>query len=99
MSWFSIAANALEQSLDIMGEEFVYGGVTYKGVINETDTSEVLDFGGFQSHISCEVYMQKRGFPIPQKGDKLSIRGVERRIVRTADHPTAWSIYLEDVSR
>jgi len=97
--WFDTAANALAQSLDFMGEEFDYLGNTYKGVINETNTSEVLNFGGFETHISCEIYMQKRGFPIPQKGDRLTIRGVERRIVRTADHPIAWSIYLEDVFR
>jgi hypothetical protein len=98
-TWFDISANALAQSLDCMGEEFDYLGQTYKGVINETNTSEVLNFGGFETHISCEIYMQKRGFPTPAKGDRLTIRGIERRIVRTADHPNAWSIYLEDVSR
>jgi hypothetical protein len=98
-SWLDIAVNALDQSLSYMGEDFDYKGVTYKGVINEHDTSEALNFGGFETHISCEIYMQKRGFPVPIKGDRLTIRGVDRRIVRTADHPAGWSIFLEDVSR
>lgn len=98
-SWFDIGANALDISLAYMGEEFEYQGGTYKGVINEKDTSEMLNFGGFETHISCEIYTAKRGFPTPVKGERLTIRGVDRRIVRTADHPTGWSIFLEDVSR
>ena len=99
IDWFATAATALDQSLAIMGEEFEYQGESWKGVINQTETSEVLDYGGFQSHVVCSVYVQKAGFPVPTKGSRLSIRGVDYRIVKTADHPVSWTIYLEDISR
>lgn len=99
IDWFAIAASALDQSLAVMGEEFEYQGTTWKGVINQTETSELLDYGGFQSHVACSVYVQKAGFPIPIKGDRLTIKGVQYRIVKTADHPVSWTIYLEDISR
>jgi hypothetical protein len=99
IDWFAIAASALDQSLVIMGEEFEYQGQQFKGVINQTETSELLDYGGFQSHVVCSVYVQKAGFPIPVKGDRMTIRGVDYRIVKTADHPVSWTIFLEDISR
>lgn len=99
IDWFAIAADALDQSLTVMGEEFDYQGTTWKGVINQTETSELLDYGGFQTHVVCSVYVQKRGFPIPVKGDRMTIKGVEYRIIKTADHPVSWTIFLEDISR
>ena len=97
--WFSIAADATDQALSIMGEPFVYRGQTWYGVINQTDTHEVLGTGGFESHLVCSIAIQKRGFPEPVKGEKITIDGVPARIIKVAEHPVSWTLYLEDVSR
>lgn len=99
MNWFAIAADATDQALAIMGEEFVYQGQTWRGVINQTDTHEILEAGGFATYCTCSIVIQKRGFPVPVKGDKLTIAGTPLRIVRTAEHPVSWTLFLEDVSR
>jgi hypothetical protein len=99
MNWFAIAADATDQALSVMGEEFVYHGVTWRGVINQTDTHEILEVGGFATYCTCAILIQKRGFPTPIKGEKLTIGGKPLRIVRIADHPVSWTLYLEDVSR
>ena len=97
--WFSIAADATDQALSIMGEEFVYQGQTWRGVINQTDTHEVLGIGGFETHLVCSIVIQKRGFPTPVKGEKITIQGSPARIIKVAEHPVSWTLYLEDVSR
>lgn len=98
--WFTTAENALNQALAFMGEEFqTSDGRTWKGIINEADTSEILAIGGFESHASIVLYVSKTGFPDPVKGDYVTIKGVRRRIVKTADHPVSWSLFLEDINR
>ena len=100
IDWFAIAASALDQSMTIMGEEFeTSDGRVLKGIINEADTSEVLAIGGFESHASIVLYVAKTDYPEPVKGDYVTIKGVRRRIVKTADHPVSWSLFLEDISR
>jgi hypothetical protein len=98
-AWFTTATSAINQALAFMGEEFEYRGQTFKGVINESNTSEILALGGFEQHASIDVVVSKTGFPDPVKGEYVTIKGVRRRIFKTTDHPVSWTLSLEHIER
>ena len=93
--------SAFNQTVNFVGTPFQYNGVTHNGVVNFLDTSEVIDFGGFQSHlaatiaIACNVMITP-----PNKGEKVTINGTERRVINvTNNNQISWHISLEDISR
>jgi hypothetical protein len=100
-AFFSTMATALEKATAFVGRPFIFGGQTYHGIINFLNTSETIDFGGFQSHlaatisVACEVLVNP-----PAKGDRISIDGVDRRVINvTNNNGVSWHISLEDISR
>jgi hypothetical protein len=100
MSFFSVMANAFDRAAAFTGRPFTYKGQSYIGVVNELETSEIIDFGGFQSHISCTVAVKQDGFPEPVKGDRITVNGIVRRIVKVSNNNgVTWHLHLEDISR
>ena len=100
-TFFSTMATAFEQTTAFVGREFTYAGIVYVGVINFLGTSEIIDFGGFQSHLSATVAVSCAVLPVPpNKGERITINGVDRRVVNvTNNNGVSWHISLEDVSR
>jgi len=92
---------ALAASVAFVGVEFVHDGVTRRGIVNYLNTSEVIDFGGFQSHLSATISIGCDVMPVaPNKGDRLTIAGVDRRVINvTNNNGISWHISLEDISR
>lgn len=100
MSFFSQMSAAFDQSAAFVGRPFVYKGDTYIGIVNFLNTSEVIDYGGFQSHLSATIAINCNLMPQPAKGERLTIDGVDRRVVNvTNNNGVSWHIGLEDVSR
>jgi len=100
MSFLSQMSSAFDEATAFVGRPFVYKGITYTGIVNFLNTSEVLDFGGFQSHLSATIAVNCAHMPQPIKGDRLTIDGVDRRIVNvTNNNGVSWHISLEDVTR
>jgi len=94
-------ATAFDQTTAFVGREFIYDGVTYVGVINFLSTSEIIDYGGFQSHLSATVAVSSAAMPTPpNKGERITINDVDRRVVNvTNNNGVSWHISLEDVTR
>lgn len=101
MSFFSVMDSALSRTVDFCGRPFVYGGVTYHGVVNFLSTSEIIDFGGFQSHLSATISVNASSMPVPPpKGARITIDGVDRRVINvTNNNGVSWHISLEDITR
>jgi hypothetical protein len=100
MSFFAQMSEAFDATTDVVGREFIYKGTTYTGVVNFLSTNEIIDFGGFQSHLSATVAVNCAHMAQPANGEKITINGVERRIVNvTNNNGVSWHISLEDISR
>lgn len=93
--------SALSRTVDYVGRAFVYAGQTYHGVVNFLSTSEIIDFGGFQSHLSATISVNASAMPTPpNKGERITIDGVDRRVINvTNNNGVSWHISLEDVTR
>lgn len=97
--FLTITAAALGEALGYMQADSVtYAGVTADCVAGEKE-SQVIGIGGFESHFTGSVRVAKSGFPVPVKGEKLTLNGTQRRINDVGEDPISWTIYLEDVSR
>jgi hypothetical protein len=100
MNFFAQMSEAFNSATDVVGREFIYRDKTYIGVVNFLSTSEIIDFGGFQSHLSATVAVNCNLFPQPKNGERITINGVDRRIVNvTNNNGVSWHISLEDISR
>jgi hypothetical protein len=100
-AFFSTMATAFDATTAFVGREFVYNGTTYVGVLNFLSTSEIIDYGGFQSHLSATIAVSCAIMPTaPNKGERITINGIDRRVVNvTNNNGVSWHISLEDVSR
>lgn len=98
-AWTDTLAAALGQALDYMSSDTV----TYKGVtavcVAQESTSEVLGIGGFERHFAGFCRVARAGFPVPEKGDVLTLNGTELRIVSVDECPISFRINLEDLTR
>jgi hypothetical protein len=100
MSFFSQMSAAFDNVAAFVGRPFEYKGKTYTGVVNYLNTSEIIDYGGFQSHLSATIAVNCNAFPEPAKGERITINGIDRRIVNvTNNNGVSWHISLEDISR
>lgn len=98
-TFLDITQNALGAALAFMQSDVVeYKGTTAVCVAQE-GTSEVLGVGGFEQHFQGFVRVAKTGFPVPVKGELLTLNGTELRIVSLSECPISWRINLEDPSR
>jgi len=100
-SFFTVMSEAFTRAAGVMGRPFAYNGQTYTGIVNFLNTSEVLDFGGYQSHLSATIAVNCADMPTPpNKGDRISINDVDRRVINvTNNNGVSWHISLEDVTR
>ena len=97
--FLAITAHAMADAIGYMqSDTVVYQGATVFGVASEKQ-SQTLAIGGFESHFTGAVRLEKAGFPTPVKGTKLTLNGRELRIGDIAEDPISWTLYLEDVSR
>jgi hypothetical protein len=98
-TFLDITRNALGAALAFMESDVVeYKGTTAICVAQES-TSEILGAGGFEQHFQGFVRVAKTGFPVPVKGELLTLNGTELRIVSLNECPISWRINLEDPSR
>lgn len=98
-SFHDIASSVIGRSVDYMGEEFQFQSQTYKGVINEGQSSQDAEFGGFREAYVMTIYVRKIGFPVPQVGQKLTARGKVLRIVQVQTDAISYSLLLEDPNK
>jgi hypothetical protein len=97
--WTAITATAMADAIGYMqADTVVYQGATVFAVASEKE-SQTLAIGGFESHFTGAVRLEKAGFPTPVKGTKLTLNGRELRIGDIAEDPISWTLYLEDPSR
>jgi len=100
-AFFSTMATALDKATAFVGRPFTHLGTVYQGVINFLNTSEVIDYGGFQSHLSATISVGCDAMPNPPtKGERITIDGTDRRVINvTNNNGVSWHISLEDISR
>lgn len=97
--FLDVTAAAMAAAIGYMqADTVVYQGATVFAVASEKE-SQTLAIGGFESHFTGSVRLEKAGFPTPVKGTKLTLNGRELRIGDIAEDPISWTLYLEDVSR
>jgi hypothetical protein len=97
--YLEITEAAMKQALAFTSTDSVtYKGVTVHAAALE-DTSDSLNFGGFEQHFKGVVYVLKTGFPEPSKGDRIELNGTTRRITGWTETPVNWGLHLEDISR
>ena len=97
--FLDITAAAMGSSMSYMEcDAVIYEGQSFWGVASEKE-SQTLAIGGFESHFTGSLRVEKAGFPLPVKGTRLTLNGTERRIGDVAEDPISWTLYLEDVTR
>lgn len=82
----------------MQADSATYKGVTVDCVANER-VSDILAAGGFQENFVGFVRVLKAGFPTPEKGDRITVNGTERRITFWDEDPISWKLHLEDITR
>ena len=89
MSLHEEKAAALAEVLDAMGEEVVWKGQTYRGLVTDNPISHELAFGGFEARGDCTVKIPRLAFTgsLPKLDDRLDFGGQGYRITRVTDHP------------
>jgi hypothetical protein len=98
-SYLDITRAAMVQALAYTQTDSVtYKEVTVNAAALE-ETSDTINFGGFEQHFKGTVYVVKDGFPEPVKGEKLELNGTMRRITGWVETPVNWGLHLEDISR
>lgn len=97
--FLDITAGAMATAFAYMQADSVtYQGVTVDCVCGERE-SEILAAGGFQENFVGFARVLKAGFPVPSKGDRITVNGNERRITFWDEDPISWKLHLEDVTR
>ena len=97
--FLDITQSAMSFALGYMQADSVtYQGVTVDCVASEK-TLETLAIGGFETHFTGSCRVLKNGFPVPVKGQKLTLNGTERRIHSIDEDPISYRLNLEDPSR
>lgn len=86
---------ALTQAVAYMGRQFVFRGVTYKGIINELEAESVLSVGADSQQFAVAVYVRKTGFPVPLIGEPLFIDGLKHRIAMVMSDSISYTLQLE----
>lgn len=98
-AFVDLNAAAMEFSLGYMQADSVtYNGVTVDCVASEK-MSDILATGGFETHFTGSCRVLKSGFPVPVKGQKLTLNGTERRIHSFDEDPISYRLNLEDPTR
>jgi len=86
---------ALTQAVAYMGRQFVFRGVTYKGIINELEADSVLSVGADAMQFAVAVYVRKTGFPVPSNGEAVYIDGIKHRIAMITSDSISYTLQLE----
>lgn len=96
-SFHQIQNSCLNFAANYVGEEFVYKGVTYKGIISETKNERDIESGGYRNHTNMSIYVNKNGFPIPAMGDFISARGKQLFILAYNADSISYLLHVKDV--
>ncbi|MFZ9497492.1 MAG: hypothetical protein ACO265_04650 [Polynucleobacter sp.] len=95
-SFFDIQNACLKQATAFVGEEFVYNGVTYRGVIAGVKTDRELEQGGFRHAHLLNIYVNKTEFPAFEMGDFIHARNQEFFIKGYTEDSISYTLELDD---
>lgn len=94
--FFDMQEEGLDSSNDIMGEDFSYLGITYKGIISEIELENRLQEGGlFQKAAASIVVPKSVMLVVPAIGKTITISGKKFKLAKIQSDSTSYNLTLE----